>query len=59
VAKAITKKIVEPTFGYNDTWSHSTIREYEANAKASHVLMQSLNDDDLSRVVDCTSAYGI
>ena len=59
VDKAITKEFVELAFGDNDTWSDSTIKEYEANAKASYALMQAINDDDLSRVINCTSACDI
>ena len=59
VIKTITKDFTEPAFGDNDTWSGSTIKEYDANANVSHILMQALNDDDLSWVINCTSAYDI
>jgi len=33
IAKTVTKEYVEP-YGYEDTWSESTTKDYEANAKA-------------------------
>ena len=59
MVKSITKDFVEPAFGDNDTWSDSTIKEYEANVKASYTLMQELNDDDLAQVINCTLAYNM
>ena len=53
VAKTITKEFVEP-HSDEDTWSEATAKDYEANAKT-----QALNDDDLSRVINCKSAYEV
>ena len=58
VAKAITKEFVEPQ-GDEDTWSDAIAKDYEANAKAQYVLTQTLNDDDLSRVINCKLAYEV
>ena len=57
VAKAITKEFIEP-HGDEDTWSEETAKDYEANAKAQCALTQALNDD-LSRVINCKSAYKV
>ena len=35
VAKAITKEFVEP-HGDEDTWSETTAKDYDTNAKAQH-----------------------
>ena len=35
--------------------SEATTKDYEANAKAQYSLIQALNDDDLSRVINCKS----
>ena len=56
VAKAITKEFVEP-HGDEDTWSEATAKSCEANTKAQYELTQALNDDDLSRVINCKSTY--
>jgi len=56
VTKAITKEFVEP-HGNKDTWSEATAKSCEANTKAQYELTQALNDDDLSRVINCKSAY--
>jgi len=37
----------------------SNLKDYEANAKAQYALTQVLNDDDLSRVINCKSAYEV
>ena len=58
VAKAIAKKFVEP-HGDEDTWSEATPKDYEANAKAQYALAQALNEDDLSRVINCKSTYEV
>ena len=55
VAKTITKEFIEP-HGDEDTCSEATAKNYEANAKAQDALTQALNDDDLSRVINCKSA---
>ena len=58
VSKAITKKFVEP-HGDEDTWSEATATDYEANAKAQYAITQAFNDDDLSRVINCKSAFEV
>jgi len=58
VAKAITTEFVEP-HSDEDTWSEATVKDYEANAKAQYALTQVLNYDDLSRVINCKSAYKV
>jgi len=58
VAKAIIKEFVEP-HDDEDTWSEATAKGYEANAKAQYTLTQALNDDDLSRVINCKSTYEV
>ena len=35
----------------------ATAKDYEANAKAQYALTQALNDDDLSHVINCKSAF--
>ena len=58
VAKAITKDFIEPQ-GDEDTWSDAMTKHYEANAKAQYELTQALNDDDLSRMINCKIAYEV
>ena len=58
VDKAVTKEYVEP-HGDEDTWSESTAKNYKANAKAQYVLTQALNDDDLTWIINCKSAYEV
>ena len=58
VTKAIIKPFVCPK-GDEDTWSEITIMEYDANFKPHYALLQAFNDDDISRVIHCTSAYHI
>jgi len=58
VAKVITREFVEPQ-GDEDTWSEENAKDYEANAKARYALTQALNDDDLSRVINCKSAFKV
>jgi len=58
VAKAITKEFIEP-HSDEDTWSEATTKDYEANAKTQYALTQALNDDDLSRVINCKYAYEV
>jgi len=53
-SKAVTKKFVE-SVGNEDTWSKTTTKNYETNAKEQYTLTQALNDDDLSRVINCKS----
>ena len=45
--------------GDEDTWSEAIAKDYEANAKAQYALTQALNDDDLSCVINCKSAYKV
>ena len=52
VAKAITKPFLIPN-GDEDTWFDITVKEFEANAKAHYALLQALNDDDISKVINC------
>ena len=58
VAKAITKKLIEP-HSDKDTWFEATAKDYKANAKAQYVLTQTLNDDDLSHVINCKFTYEV
>ena len=58
VAKSITKEFVEP-HGDEDTWSEAAAKDYESNTKAQYALTQVFNDDDLSRVVNCKSAFEV
>jgi len=58
VAKAITKEFVKP-HSDEDTWSEATAKDYEANAKAQYALTQAINDDDLSRIINCKYAYDV
>ena len=58
VAKAIAKEFVE-SHGDEDTWSEATAKDYETNAKAQYALTQVLNDDDLSRIINCKSIYEV
>ena len=45
--------------GDENTWSKIMVKEFEANAKTHYALLQALNNDDISRVINCTSAYVI
>ena len=56
VAKSLTKPFSEPV-GEEDTWSDLISMEFEA--KAQNVLLLALNEDDLTRVIHCKSAYEI
>jgi len=58
VAKSITKEFIEPHSDEN-TWSEATAKDYEANAKAQYALTQALNEDDLSRIINCKSTYEV
>jgi len=58
VAKATTKPFVVPV-GDENTWSDTAFKEFETNAKAHYALLQSLNDDDISRVINYKSAHEI
>ena len=37
----------------------SNRKDYQANEKAQYALAQALNDDDLSRVINCKSAFEV
>ena len=41
--------------GDEDTWSKIAIKKFDAKAKTHYVLLQSLNDDDIARVIHCKS----
>ena len=56
VVKAITKDFIEPQ---GDEWSDAMAKDYEANAKAQYALTQALDDDYLSRVINCKYAYEV
>ena len=58
VAKSLTKPYSRPE-SEEDTWSEFTFKEYEANSKAQNALITALNEDDLTRVIHCKSAYEI
>jgi len=58
VAKAVTKPFNVP-IGDEDTWSDIFTKKFDANAKAHYVLFQSLNNDDIARVIHYKSAYEI
>jgi len=58
VAKAMTKPFSVPD-GDDDTWSDVAIKEFDANIKAHYALLQTLNDNDISRIIHCKSAYEI
>jgi len=58
VAKAITKPFVVPN-GDEDRWTNITIKEFEANGEAQYALLQTLNDDDIYKVINCMSAHEI
>ena len=58
VAKSITKEFIEPLTDEN-TWSEATAKDYEANTKAQYAPTQALNEDDLSRVINCKSTYEV
>ena len=54
----VAKEFIEP-HSDEDIWSEVTAKDYETNAKAQYVLTQTLNDDDLSCVINCKSAYEV
>ena len=58
VVRAITKEFVEPLTDER-SWSEDTTKDYEANARAQYALTQALNEDDLSRIINCKSAYEV
>ena len=58
VTKALTKEFIEP-HDNEESWSEATVKDYEANIMAQYALTQALNDDDLSRVINCKSAYEV
>ena len=58
VAKATTKSFIHLDSD-EDSWSEITVKEFEANVKAHYALLQALNDDDIFRVINCTSTFNI
>jgi len=58
VVKFLTKPYSAPQ-GEEDTWSDLTSLEFEANSNAQNALLSALNEDDLTRVIHCKSAYEI
>jgi len=54
----VTKPFSVPA-GYEDTWSDTTTKEFDPNAKIQYALLQALNDHDIARVIHCKSTYGI
>ena len=58
VAKVVIKPFSIPD-GDEDTWSGVATKEFDANAKAHYAFLQTLNDDDISRVIHCKFAYEI
>ena len=54
----MTKPYVAPD-GDESTWTDLDFKLYEANSKAQNSLLTSLNEDDLTRVIHCQSAYEI
>jgi len=58
VAKVVTKPFSVP-IGDKDTWSDITTKKFDANAKAHYALLQTLNYDDIARVIHCKSGYEI
>ena len=57
-AKVITKEFVEP-HDHEKSWSKATSKDYSANTKTQYALKQALNNDGLSRVINCKSAYEV
>ena len=55
---SLTKPYSRPE-SEEDTWSELTFKEYEANSKAQNALLLALNEDDLTRVIHCKSAFEI
>ena len=58
VAKAVTK-LFSIFDGDEDTWSEIATMEFNVNDKAHYALLQTLNDDDIFRVIHCKSANKI
>ena len=58
IAKAVTRPFSAPD-GDEDPWSKMATKEFDANARAHYALLQTLNDDDISRVIHYKSAYEI
>ena len=56
VAKAIAKPFLCPE-GDENSWFKITVKKYNANFKAHYALLQALNDDDISRIINCTCAH--
>ena len=58
VARSLTKPFSKLE-GEEDTWSELTSKEFDANSKAQNALLLALNEDDLTRVIHCKSAFEI
>jgi len=58
IAKTLTKPFNVPD-GDEDTWSKIATKEFDVNAKAHYALLQTLNDDDIARVIYCKSTHEI
>jgi len=58
VAKTVTKTFNTPD-GDEDIWSEIATKEFDANAKAHYVLLQTLNDDNIARVIHYKFIYEI
>ena len=58
IAKSLTKPYSAPV-GEEDTWSDLTSKEVDANLKAQNAFLLALNEDDLTRIIHCKSAYEI
>ena len=58
VGKAVTKPFSLPD-GDDDTWSEIANKKFDANVKAHYVFFEAINDDDLSKVIHCKSAFEI
>ena len=51
---AIGTNFIEPR-----DWDDSLTKAFDANAKATYALMQALNDDDLSCIINYVSTFDI
>ena len=56
VAKAITNLFLFPRV-MRTHGKEITAMKFQDNAKARYALLKVLNDDDISRIINCTSAY--
>ena len=58
VSLSIEKEFKESDYVINP-WPENIFKAFEASAKATYALMWALNDDDLSRVINCESVFEI